>query len=247
MSLLQKALQRVQRREGPAMGFGAVAREQPRAMLAGVFCASSAAAASALEDGADLAVVRAASPRDGSLLAPRKGAIVGVLLDSLDEAGAAALSASGCDFIVAPLEATAAGAIDLEKLGHVPRVSPATDDDRLRALATMGFEAILVGEVAGPLTLGDQLALIRLAMLSSTPLMVQVAADASVAQLRALRDAGVGCVLLPEGASANDVRGLGEQLRAVPAPRKARRSGASDGALVPSAARGEDGGEDDDD
>ncbi len=82
------------------------------------------------------------------------------------------------------------------------------------------------------MSLAAQIELVRLATLSGTPLLVTVAADVSVSELRVLRDSGASTVVLPETATSEQVVALAERLRAVPS-RKSKREG-QDVALVPS-------------
>ncbi|MEX0782831.1 MAG: hypothetical protein WD557_09290 [Dehalococcoidia bacterium] len=240
MSRLQKAISRIQRRE-PArgIGFGARSRGEPRAVLLGVLAEKGAGAKAALEAGADIAIIRAAS--GAAAVTEAKAAsggnndtALGVWLDELDDATSSALAEAGCDFAVGSLDGTAATAVDTERMGQVLVAESAMDDTTLRALANLGLEALLVEHGKGAMSLADQLQLVRLASFASTPLLVTVASDAPVAELRVLRDSGVACVLLAAGSSIAEINALSDRLRAVPA-RKSRRDGA-EMALVPSVA-----------
>ena len=53
MSQLQKRIHKIQRREGPGIGFGRVTREQPRAMALIATARNAAEAQAALDAGAD--------------------------------------------------------------------------------------------------------------------------------------------------------------------------------------------------
>jgi hypothetical protein len=131
-------------------------------------------------------------------------------------------------------------------MGQVLVAESAMDDTTLRALAGLGLDALLVEHGKGAMSLADQLQLVRLASFASTPLLATVSPEASVAELRVLRDSGVACVLLAPGSSKAQIEGLSDRLRAVPA-RKPRREG-GEMALVPSvAASGANHEEEDDD
>jgi len=95
--------------------------------------------------------------------------------------------------------------------------------------------------------LSTQLGLVRLASFSTTGLLATVDPQASVSELRVLRDSGVVAVVAPASAASADIAALGARLKEVPAPRKPRREGGGDMALVPSvkssAADDEDGEE----
>src|SRR5690606_31605752 len=122
------------------------------------------------------------------------------------------------------------------------------DDTTLRALASLGLDALFVQHGGGDMSLAQQLQLVRLASFSGTPLIVTANAAASVDQLRVLRDSGCAAVVLSAGSSAADISTLGDRLREVPAPRKSKREGARDIAIVPiGAAAGSHEHDDDDD
>lgn len=239
MSQLQKKMQKLQRREGPSMGFGAAVREQPRAMLLIALTANPAEAKAALEAGADAVVIRAEAAKAVAALdsLAEKHTIVGVLSQALDEKSAAALAKAGCDFVISSLENTESVAVDTERMGHVLIASEGMEDNTLRAIAPLGLDALYVERGPGGTMLANQLGLVRLATFASTPLLATVPAKASVAELRVLRDSGVGGVIAPENASAAELKALIKALIAVPAPKKSRRDG-GEMAMVPSAAAG---------
>lgn len=241
MSELQKKIGRIQRREGPGIGFGHRDREQPRAMLLGALVTGQAEGKSALDAGADVLIVKAG---DSSKAAPiveklaKDKATIGVWTDTLDEGGAKALSEAGCDFVVSTLEGTSSAAVDTNRMGQIVVASNGLDDTTLRSLAPLGLDALFVERTTGTMTLAEQLKLVRLASFASTPLMTTVEDGASVSDLRVLRDSGVIAVLLPSGASAEQMKQTIESLKAVPAPKRGKGE-AREIALVPSVAAGQ--------
>ena len=249
MSQLQKAITHTQRREVTGgLGFGQTRKEQPKAMLAGVAAKDGASAKALLEAGADLVLIRAKDAA-GALKALKVVATartcVGVQVSALDAAGAEALHSAHCDFVVSPLESTAAAALDTEKMGHVLVAGQSLEDSTLRALGPLGLDALYVDLEAGAMTLASQLTLVRLASFSTTALLVAVNADTPVAELRVLRDSGAVAVVAPEGTTVTELEGLIANLTAVPAPKKGKREGA-DMAIVPAVAnKGGDSEEDD--
>jgi hypothetical protein len=251
MSQLQKAITRTQRREvSGGLGFGQARKEQPKAMLAGVAASDEAAARAMLAAGADLVLIRAKDAA-GALKALKSVAMdkscVGVQVSALDAAGAEALHKAHCDFVISPLESTAAAALDPEMMGHVLVGSATLEDTTLRALGPLGLDALYVDLDAGAMTLASQLALVRLSSFSSTALLVAVNADTPVGELRVLRDSGVVAVIAPEGTTVNQLEALISNLKAVPAPKKNKREG-NEMAIVPSmASKASDDEEDDDD
>jgi len=249
MSQLQKRIQRLQRRDGPGIGFGRVSREQPRAMALIATGNDAAALAAAIEAEADAIIVEAATAAEAARLmegTASEKVSVGALLPSLSEADAEALRGAKCDFVVSPLDTTDSAAVDTEKTGQVVMASLDMEDNTLRALAPLGLDGLFVKRSGGRMTLGQQLALVRLASFASTGLLVTVAADASVGELRVLRDSGAVAVVAPAGASADALRALSDSLKAVPAPKRGRREGAEI-AIVPAAAGAGEEHEHDDD
>ncbi|MBK6662250.1 MAG: hypothetical protein IPG47_05685 [Thermoflexaceae bacterium] len=255
MSELQKRIARLGRRESNGIGFSATTREKPRQLLLGVIAGDDAGAKAAADAGADVVLVEASSAAAAvPVVSSLKGskAVAGVLLPALDEAGAEALTGAGCDFVVCTLEGTEATAVDTDRMGHVAVASSALDDTTLRSLAPLGLDGLYVTRTPGNMTLATQLQLVRIASFASAPLLVNVAADAPVAELRALRDGGAAMVIAPRGTAPEQLAALGEALKNVPA-KKGGRGDSRDIALVPSRAAApaehdhEEEGDDDDD
>lgn len=239
MSQLQKRIQKLQRRDGPGIGFGRVSREQPRAMGLIATARNAAEIQAALDAEADAVIVDAGGAAAAAAamqgIASDKLAI-GALLASLSEADAAALREAKCDFVISPLDTTDSAAVDTEKNGQAVVASLDMEDNTLRALAPLGLDGLFVQRAGGAMTLGQQLGLVRLASFASTGLIVTVEAGAGVGELRVLRDSGTAAVVAPAGTSPDGLKALSDTLKAVPAPKKNKREG-SDMAIVP-AARG---------
>jgi len=238
MSELQKRIARLGRRESNGIGFSATTREKPRQLLLGTLAGDAAAAKAAAEAGADVVLIEAATATAAvPVVESLKGtkAVAGAVLPALDEAGAEALRAAGCDFVVCTLEGTDATAVDTDRMGHVAVASSALDDTTLRSLAPMGLDGLYVTRTPGNMTLATQLQLVRIASFASAPLLVNVTADAPMAELRALRDSGAAMVIAPKGTAGEQIAALGETLKNVPA-KKGSRGEARDIALVPARA-----------
>jgi hypothetical protein len=236
MSQLQKTIAKLQRRDGPAIGFGPVSREQPKAMALIARVRSADEARAAIEAGADAVLFHfgdaatAAKALHG-VAGPKVAA--GVLLDALSEADAETLRAAGCDFVVSPLETTDSSAVDTEKMGHVVIASESLEDNILRSLGPLGLDGLYVERPHGAMKLAGQLGLVRIASFASTGIIATIDAGASVSDLRVLRDSGVVAVVAPASSSPTDIAEIVTRLKAVPPPRKSRREGAGDMALVP--------------
>ena len=250
MSQLQKKISRIQRRETASIGFGHVNREQPRAMLLAVVVEGEAAARESVEAGADAVIVRA--PDAGAaaqVIEPLNAAkiIAGALIPRLDAAGAAALQAAGCDFVVSSLEGTESAAVDTETMGQIVVAAESMDDTTLRSLGPLGMDGLYVDRPAAPMTLAAQLGLVRMASFANAQLLVTVDPGASISDLRVLRDSGSVAVIAPPGTTPDQLRALVESLKAIPAPRKNKGGEGRDIALVPATASHAHAEEEDDD
>jgi 2-methylisocitrate lyase-like PEP mutase family enzyme len=237
MSELSKRIGRVQRREtAGGLGFGALKREKPRATLLAVRATDAASAGAAISAGADVVLLEGGNASAAkAVLKEQAKACLGVLLKDLDEKTAGTLHDAGVDFVVSPLAATASAAVDTERMGQAVSVDFDVSDAVLRSLGPLGLDALYVdGEASAP-TLAGQVELVRLASFSGLPLIANVEATASAAELRVLRDSGVAVVVAPAGTSASKLKDLIEALEAVPPPRRGMRGGEI--AIVPSAAQ----------
>lgn len=225
MSQLKKTLERTLKTEGPRMGFGPINREKPRAMVLGAIVRDAKAAKTAGESGVDFVVVKA-DTADAAAEAIKgandAGAPLGAWVSKLDVDGAKVLKKAGADFVSSSLEDTAAAAVDPDELGHVLAVTSDMEDTTLRAVSGLTLDALFVKRPKGPMTLQQQVDLVRLAMLAGTPLLVSCPADLDAGELRVLRDCGAAAVVAAEGTSAADLKALGERLREVPAKKSGR-------------------------
>ncbi|MEZ4493555.1 MAG: hypothetical protein R3C29_09635 [Dehalococcoidia bacterium] len=245
MSKLKKAIERAGKRESSPMGFRRVEQEKRRAMLLGLVANDEKEASKAAKLGIDVVLV---AVNDGGKAATAFAALgdlaAGAIVNELSNEDAVKLADAGADFIASPFGATAATAVDTNRSGHVISLDGEFDDATLRALATIGLDALLIDRGSGPLTLQAQAKLVRIAQLTATPLLLQVEPSIAVDELRVLRDSGGGGVILPAGTSASDIEAVSERLREVPDIRK-RDSSSSNIAVLPSLLGG--GHEHDDD
>lgn len=214
---------------------------------------TAAEASAALEAGADAVMFQAGSAAmAASAMKEVTGGKVaaGASLPVLAEGDAAVLREVGCDFVVSPLETTDSAAVDTSRMGHVITANEGMEDSVVRALGPLGLDGLYVQRASAPMKLSEQLGLVRLSSFSGTGLVVTVGIDASVPELRVLRDSGAVAVVAPAGVAPEQLRALGDRLREVPAPRKPNQDG-RDSAMVPAigrpAASTEDGDEEDDD
>jgi hypothetical protein len=110
---------------------------------------------------------------------------------------AEALAEAGADFLIFDDARTAAATLQERRLGRVLMLETGADEDRLRSLATLDLDALLVTDIAETLTVRDQLALRRIVELTRKPLIAQLSGAVSTATLEVWRDSGMPAVLVP--------------------------------------------------
>lgn len=141
---------------------------------------------------------------------------------------------------------------DLEETGKVISLEMSLDAGMLRSVNNLypGADAVLVDLTASPLTVEHMMSCRRVADFSGQPVIARTAGALSAAELIALRDAGVKCLLLDSTAGAGDVKALVEAIAALPRPSKKKTLKGSN--ILPSipmgfgARKGEDEDGDDD-
>jgi hypothetical protein len=147
---------------------------------------------------------------------------------------------------------------DLDETGKVIKLDMSTDAGLLRSVNNLypGVDAVLIDLPVSPLTVENMMACRRVADFSGQPVIARTGNTMVTAELAALREAGVKCLLLRPDAGVDAVKALVEAIAALPKPDK--KKGAKGVALVPSVSMGfgtkkegddggdEDGGDDDD-
>jgi hypothetical protein len=242
MSKLAEAIRRTMRAESAPMGFGA-ARPAPKAtMLVGVIGKAAASpdadvividSGDRLPAGSEVARLREANP----------GAAVGVKARNADRAALAELAKQGLDFLVFDAESTPASALLEDSLGFVLALPDRVDGEYMRSLEALSLDAFYLADLPSPLTVQRQLDLMRIAVVGRRPVMARVPGDGDVAELEALRAAGVAVLLLED---ASGVKKLKEAVLALP-PRRARREERPAISIPRAAVRPEHDQDDDDD
>ncbi len=165
--------------------------------------------------------------------------LCGLEVDGLTAEVAQAAQEAGLAFVLfRPAAARADAMVDaeLDVALNLDDQLPERDDARLLA-ALRPILAVLPAP-ALPLSLPDLLNLRQAAALLDAPFALQLPADVSDGDLRALRDAGLAVVLL-DPATPEDVVALRERIAALPEPRR-RRDPANLRASVPAPVSDED-------
>ncbi len=194
------------------IGFSAIARrERPRYVLVVAEAASAQEAAAAVEAGAD-AVILAGAPA-GALEAKVP---VGVRIEDATRDEVTAARDAGADFFLFDDGRTHAAALTVQEMGAVLLLGADQDEQRLRSVAVIDLDAVLVEADADLITVREQIELRRVAALTGAPLLVRANGKPDATMLEAWRDAGAPAVLVP----ASQVAATLEAAREVPAPRK---------------------------
>ena len=201
-------------------GFSFGAHATARHILVVAEAADAVGAGAAVEAGVDAVLLRRADALGGT----RAKGVAGLWLEAADAAAVTQARDDGADFFVFDDGRAAASALTPTEIGRVLVLGPDQDAERLRTVAALDLDAVLVEAVPGPLTVRDQLALRRVAMLTGAPLLIAAAGEPDTASLTAWRDAGALAVLVTGDAAA--LRRAVAAADAVPAPpRRDQREG----------------------
>ncbi len=211
MSKFRTRIRDVGRAPG-GMGFAAIARaERPRYVLVVAEVSSAADATAAAEAGADAVVLTAGVPAGLSLRIP-----LGVRIEDATRSEVAAAHEAGADFFLFDDGRTHAAALTVDGMGAVLLLGADQDEQRLRTVAAIDLDAVLVEAEADVITVREQIELRRVAAFVGAPLLIRSAGRPDAAVLEAWRDAGAPAVLVP----AADVVATLEAAAQVPAPKR---------------------------
>src|SRR5690606_2499050 len=122
----------------------------------------------------------------------------------------------GADFFLFDDGRTHASALTVDDMGAVLLLGADQDEQRLRAVAAIDLDAVLVEADADTITVREQIELRRVAALTGAPILLRSIGQPDAAILEAWRDAGAPAVLVP----AADVAATLEAARADSAPRR---------------------------
>jgi hypothetical protein len=261
MSKLIEKLANLNKSTAPAMGFGrADAVKKPSDMLVAVELAgktddeikdlAATGIAAGLIDASGLSAAAL-----GKLIKARGELTVGLVLANGKSASQKAVNGD-VDFIVFEpgLPVKVFDGRDLEETGKVIKLEMSADAGLLRSVNNLypGVDAVLVDLLISPLTVENMMACRRVSDFSGQPVIARVASVLSVAELSALREAGVKVLLLKSDAGVEDVKALIEAIATL--PKADKKKGPKGIALVPAVGLGfgtkkedEDGGDDGDD
>ncbi|MDO8614843.1 MAG: hypothetical protein Q7T33_03780 [Dehalococcoidia bacterium] len=248
MSKLADRIRRASRPQPAPLGFAAAAaRKAAPTMLSLVRLSADEAgkAGEAAARGADAVIIEAIDPRKlKEQAAKANSAALGVRPHKAVRQAVASLREAGADFAVVDTESALAESLLEESMGYVLALPANAEDTTLRLLGDLGLDALLVQAPAEPVTVERLLELRRIAVLSRTPLLAEIPADADASLLQVLRDSGVAGVVI-EGSALGKLEALRERIAALP-PRGRKRQEHTD-AVVPAQAAQAAYDEDEDD
>ena len=231
----------------PPTGFGFAAHSKAvktRHILVLAEAADAATAAAAAEAGVDV-IVFTGTAGDVGAVASATGRPTALWLEDADRASVQAARDAGADFFVFDDSRAHASSMAVEEIGRVLVLGADQDEQRLRSIAGIDLDAVLVTGDPNALTVRDLLALRRVAGYSGAPLLVASEQTPSAAALEGWRDAGAAAVLVRGDAAV--LRAVMEAAEAVPAPRKRRNEGATPSLGLRVTPSGHDHDDDDDD
>ncbi|TAJ21039.1 MAG: hypothetical protein EPO65_02230 [Dehalococcoidia bacterium] len=204
-------------------GFAALSKStKARHILVLAEAANSAAATAAAEAGVDAVVFTGAASEVGAI-ATAAGKPTGAWLLDADKASVQAARDAGADFFVFDDGRAHASSMAVDEIGRVLVLGADQDEQRLRSIAVIDLDAVLITGDSSAQTVRDLLALRRVVGYTGAPLLVASEQVPTAATLEAWRDAGAAAVLVRGDAGA--LKATVEAAGAVPAPKKRRTEG----------------------
>ena len=214
MSKLREHLNDTARRQRGGLGFAPMKGASASAhVLVIAEVADAAQARSALDAGASALLCTGGPESVAAIVDVAGNAPVGCRLEAATSEQAAAIAEAKADFLLFDDGRSAADALLERRLGRVLLLEDGPDEERLRMLAPLGLDAMLLPASPNTLSVRDQLRLRRIVELARAPLIIPAAGPVSTATLEVWRDAGGAAVLTaatPPDALATLVQAAGE-------------------------------------
>lgn len=226
MSKLRRQIRNLGRPASGGLGFQrARSTERTLQVIVAAEVANGSEATAAIEAGAHVLVATAGAVVDAVAAAGTRP--VGVRLEAATADAIASAVAAGADFVIFDDASTPAVALlrphddTSEPAGRLLILGADRSEERLRAAAGLGADAVLLDGIAADLTVRDQLALRRISELAGAPLAISASTAPSTSALRTWRDAGAPILLVPGGDVAT-VRAAVAAAAGVPPTRRPR-------------------------
>lgn len=203
MSRLRDRIRTLGRKQRGALGFAPPRDADAGGQLLILAEVTDAASVRASAEAGAGAILYAGDPATISPIIDAAGDIpVGSLLESATSDQVTVLADAGADFFILDDDRAAADALLERRLGHVLLLGTDADgpnEERLRMLAALDLDALLLTEPLNALTVLDHLRLRRIVSLARAPLIVTATTATGVpapSTLEVWRDAGAPVVLL---------------------------------------------------
>jgi hypothetical protein len=220
MSKLRDRLRETGRKRRARLGFAIGASDEgPAHVLVVAEVADAAGASSAVEAGAR-SLLYSGSPEGAAAVIEAAGDVpVGCRVEAATAEQTAALAAASADFFLFDDDRTTASALLERGLGRVLLLDGEPDEERLRMLAPLDLDAILLAAPLETTTVRDQLRLRRIVGLARAPVIIPTSGAAPSSTLEVWRDAGAPAILVPADQS-DSLPSLLEAAREVRGPRE---------------------------
>ena len=145
---------------------------------------------------------------------------------------------AGGDFLVLPAESPVELIPEDEKTGKLLRIDPGIEDSLARVINNLPVDAVITTEITGKektITWQHLMNIQRLAMLITKPVIIPVAASVTSRELKAIRDADIGGILVAADAGEpGRIERIRRDIKGLP-PRSEKKRGKSD-VLLPHSA-----------
>lgn len=198
MSKLRDRIRETGRRRRGGFGFTpATQAVGPAHVLVLAEVTDADGARAAVEAGAGALLFSGDPSALGSIVEAAGKMPVGVRLEAATRDATRAAADANADFLLFDDGQTAAEALLERRLGRVLLLEAAPDEDRLRSLAPLDLDAILITAPQGAPTVRDQLGLRRIVELTQSALAIAVDGTVTAGTLEVRRDAGAPVAFVP--------------------------------------------------
>jgi hypothetical protein len=160
---------------------------------------------------------------------PLKDTPWGIYLDESED-NAAALTESGCDFVIMSPASPVPAAPQDEKTGKILQIDSAMDDGLLHAVNDLAVDAVLLTDSfdeSGALVWHQLMIYRHITAFIGKPVLAPVPATITEIELKALWNAGIDGVVVEVDAAGGDLQSLKDLTAKLP-PRTARKPGKTD-------------------
>ena len=222
MSKLRDRIRNVARRRRGGLGFAPAADASGGGhVLVLAEVTDAAGARSASEAGAAALLYAGDHSSVGAVVEAATGLPVGCRLEAATAEETATVAEVGADFFVLDDGRADAESLLERRLGRVLLLDREPDEERLRMLASLDLDAVLIPGPPSTPTVRDQIRLRRIFELARAPLVIPADGAVPASTLEVWRDAGAPAVLVPAERS-DTLAAVIQAASEVPPPRQRR-------------------------